>query len=119
MQPHRHAFPTLRLWVLGWLLLALGAAVASPLLQPRGFALVCSGANKALQLVHLKDGHLRTAAPTLDCPLCIPADAPPPAHATAAKAPPASATAAPTHGASIAFSHTHRRPPARAPPVFS
>lgn len=63
--------------VLAWFVLAVGAAVAAPMVQPGGgMQLVCSGGG--LQLVP-GDGDAGTASFTLDCPLCTPAYAPPPA----------------------------------------
>src|SRR6185295_2682165 len=65
--------------VLAWFALYLGAAAAAPLLAPGGYAVICS-ADGSARLVHTDD----TGAPagdarlSLDCPLCIPASAPPP-----------------------------------------
>ncbi len=59
-------------FVLVWFALALGVAVASPLVKPQAMELVCSSAG-SVKLVQLGDDEGRTAAtPTLDCPLCLP-----------------------------------------------
>lgn len=65
--------------ILAWFALTLGVAVASPLVHPQGFELVCT-ASGDIKLVALGDG----AAPgmghhQLDCPMCLTAGAPPPA----------------------------------------
>ena len=66
-------------FMLAWFALYLGAAVASPLLAPGGFAVVCS-ADGMVRLVQTADaGAPGEARGTLHCPLCVPAGAPPPA----------------------------------------
>jgi len=62
--------------VLAWFVVALGVAVAAPLVQPRALQLVCgAGAVKLLP----QDGEdAAPAALTLDCALCAPALGPPP-----------------------------------------
>lgn len=68
MQSLRDARRLTRL-VLVWFALALGAAVASPLVKPEGLQLVCSGT--AVKLVAGSgDGDDRAAPLGLDCPLC-------------------------------------------------
>jgi len=81
MQAH-HAVRTLRLWVLAWFVLALGAATASPLLKPRPLEFVCAGGGSVQLFVHTAgDGLVPASAAGLDCPLCLAADAPPAAPA--------------------------------------
>lgn len=72
---------SLRWWVLAWFVLALGVAVASPLVQPRALEIVCSGAGTARILVHADQGWVELGAPGLDCPLCLLAGAAPAAAA--------------------------------------
>ena len=55
--------------VLVWFVLSLGVAVATPLVNPNGAQIVCSGAS--VKLVNA-DGE-EASAHTLDCPLCGPA----------------------------------------------
>lgn len=64
--------------VLACFLLALGVAVASPMVSPKSLQLVCS-AGGAIQLVALDGGDSTPGAVAPgDCPLCIVAGAPPP-----------------------------------------
>lgn len=64
--------------VLVWLALFLGAAVASPLLQPEGVQLVCTEAG-SVKLVQLDADGQETQGSQhgLHCPLCLPVAAPP------------------------------------------
>jgi hypothetical protein len=78
MQRLRHARFLARL-VLVWFALAIGAAVAAPIVQSGSLELVCSGSGTIKLLVKGDDGSSRTARHTLDCPLCVPMGAPPPA----------------------------------------
>ncbi len=75
----RHARLLARL-VLVWFVLAVGVAVASPLVKPQSLALVCSGAGalKILVVGDAADASLAGAG-LLDCPLCLQGGAPPPA----------------------------------------
>ena len=78
MQTLRH-FTFLSRLVLAWFVLSLGVAVASPLVNPQDTLLVCTGAGAMQVLVKADDGSTREAAPSaMDCPLCVPASAPPP-----------------------------------------
>src|SRR3989344_5292504 len=90
MQSH-HNLRTLRLWVLAWFVMALAAAVASPLVVPRSMELVCSGTGSAKLVVKTAEGLVAADATGLDCPVCLAADTPPTTHlaaATTAAAPP-------------------------------
>lgn len=64
--------------VLVWFVLSVGIAAAAPALQPQSLQMVCSGG--VMKLVSLGDEGPATALPTLDCPLCAPFQAPPPAR---------------------------------------
>lgn len=78
MQTLRRAHVLAR-FVLVWFALALGAAIASPIVKPQAMELVCS-AGGAVKLVTSDDGAPSSAGHTLDCPLClISSSAPPPA----------------------------------------
>lgn len=111
------ALSSLRWWVLAWFVLALGAAVASPIVQPQTMELVCSGAGTAHVVVHTDQGTVKLDAPGLDCSLCLLAGAAPAtiyslAHGPATwrclvAVPPASAPVLAT---------TAVPPPARGPP---
>jgi predicted short-subunit dehydrogenase-like oxidoreductase (DUF2520 family) len=71
---------TLARLVLVWFALAVGAAVASPLIRPQSVALVCSGAG-VLKILAAGDdaGAALPGVGLLDCPLCLHTSAPPPA----------------------------------------
>ncbi len=77
----RNARPLAR-FVLLWFMLALGAAVASPLIKPQAVQFICtgSGAIKVLRLAD--DGTVQTGGHLLECPLCVVSGAPPPAATT-------------------------------------
>ncbi|WP_137892014.1 DUF2946 domain-containing protein [Ramlibacter sp. 2FC] len=77
MQTLRSARLLARL-VLVWFALALGAAIASPLVQPQSLELVCSGAGSMKLVLKPGDGEAPASALTLDCPLCANLGAPPP-----------------------------------------
>ncbi len=69
--------------VLAWLVLAMGAAVASPLVRPASLALVCTAAGASL--VSTEGGEaLPAPGHALDCPLCLHLLAPPPPDVVAA-----------------------------------
>lgn len=53
--------------VLVWFVLSLGVAIASPVVNPGGSQLVCSGAS--IKLINA-DGEESTSSHTMDCPLC-------------------------------------------------
>jgi hypothetical protein len=74
--------------VLAWFALALGAAIASSIVQPQSVETICSGAGHFKWLIKSADGDLQeenaSKAATLDCPLCAGlGTAPPSEHATA------------------------------------
>lgn len=66
-------------FMLAWLLLVLGVAVAAPLVQPQALQVVCSATGQMRALVVTDDGQAVPAHSHLDCPLCVPVSAPPPA----------------------------------------
>ena len=119
MPQRPHALRTLRLWVLAWFVLALGAAAASPLLAPRTLERVCAGNGTVRLVVRDADGAVLNGSAGMDCPLCLTADAPPPAGATA-RQPLAPPTCSPTSFTPWpAAHHTVLAPPARAPPFVN
>jgi hypothetical protein len=77
LQTLRNAHRLTRL-VLVWLALFIGAAVASPLVNPEGVQLVCTEAG-SVKLVQLDaDGQeAQGSQHGLHCPLCLPLSAPP------------------------------------------
>ena len=62
---------------LAWFVCALGVAVASPLMQTQGFALVCSDTGMVRLQAISDDGGTQRVEHTLDCPLCLQPLAPP------------------------------------------
>jgi hypothetical protein len=106
-------------FMLVWFALSIGVAVASPMVQPQGMQLVCSGGGAMKIIVAGDDSSAPTSSHTLDCPLCASIGAPPPldfvgfvpsifpstiATSFAADAPPFALTAP---------------PPARGPPALA
>jgi hypothetical protein len=58
-------------WMLLWFVLAVGAAIASPMVNPQTAQLICSGTGAMKIIVFTDDGAKEVAAThTLDCPLC-------------------------------------------------
>lgn len=64
--------------VLAWFVLALGVAVASPLVKPQSWQMVCSAAGTAWLLSIDDAGLAGTSAQQMECPLCWLVAAPPP-----------------------------------------
>ncbi|MBU0830324.1 MAG: hypothetical protein KKE41_20925 [Gammaproteobacteria bacterium] len=79
MTASRRTFSALRLWVLAWFVASMGLAIASPLVHPKSFEVICSGAGAIKLLVQTDDGTVEMGAMGMDCPLCSTAGAPPPA----------------------------------------
>jgi hypothetical protein len=103
--------------VLVWFALSLGVAVASPLVNPQSFELLCSGSGTMKLLVKAGDGSPAPAKHGLDCPLCASVGAPPPmASATAPWAPPLGHVLQSIPSARIA-ALTAAPPPGRGPPL--
>lgn len=71
-------FSALRLWVLAWFVASMGVAIASPLVHPQAFEVICSGAGTIKLLVQTDDGTVEMGAMGMDCPLCFTPSAPPP-----------------------------------------
>lgn len=65
-------------WVLAWFCLSLGVAIASPVVHPQTFELVCSTAGAGKVVVKTDEGVRELGASHLDCPLCLPASTAPP-----------------------------------------
>jgi hypothetical protein len=68
--------------VLVWFALSVGVAIASPMLNPAGMDMVCTGTG-TMKLVLQGDDDAAASSLTLDCPLCASISAPPPAINTA------------------------------------
>lgn len=111
-----------RSWVLAWFALSLGAAVASPLVQPRAWELVCSSAGTTALVAHDTRGDAALETPSIqgmDCPLCLLGHAPPlPSPVGVALVAASHHLPAATPGVWVAV-WTAIPPPARAPPLLS
>ncbi|PQA76968.1 DUF2946 family protein [Rhodoferax sp. TS-BS-61-7] len=84
LQTLRQAHALIR-WMLACFVLAMGVAVAAPVVNPQALSLVCS-AGGSVKLVVQDDagGSAPMAlAHTLDCVMCLPAGAPPASTAAA------------------------------------
>jgi hypothetical protein len=118
-----HLWPSLRRtrtvarFMLVWFALSLGVAMASPLVNPQSFEMICSGGGVMKMLVKADDGtsaevQMRMA----DCPLCVSVGAPPP-EVTAAAAPAQPlAVAVQSVPSALIAALTSVPPPARGPP---
>jgi len=111
---HRLTLHRLGSLVLVWFALTLGAAIAAPLVAPGSFQLVCSAGGSVRLAV---DGDRAATTPTLDCPLCLAAGAPPPAAVVAAGVPGAPESLASSGQAQRTAQQPARSWQARAPPV--
>jgi hypothetical protein len=117
MQTLRNAHLIAR-FVLVWFALSIGVAIASPLVQPQGLQLVCSGAGSLKVIVAGDDG--QAGSPqirTLDCPLCAGLGAPPPLDVVFFSAVAPRAFALPQPGAALPALDSAAPPPARGPPA--
>ena len=119
MQTLRNAHLLAR-FVLVWFALSIGAAVASPLIQPQDILLICTGSGAMKVLVKADDGSTQeVASRSMDCPLCMSAGAPPPvARLTAEPAQPLAYALQGIPAAHVAWL-TAAPLPARGPPALS
>ena len=118
MQTLRNA-KLLARFVLVWFALTVGAAIASPMIKPLAFDLICSGSGVMKVLPNTGDGNAPMAGLMLDCPLCAAMGAPPPVARQAAEPhQPLFFSQLATPAAFIA-SRTAAPLPARGPPAFS
>ena len=118
MQTLRNA-KTIARFVLVWFALTVGAAIASPLVKPQAFDLICSGSGVMKILPKTDDGKVPMAGLTMDCPLCASTGAPPPVvRVSAVLHQPLSYALQATPAAHIA-ARTAAPLPARGPPAFS
>ena len=101
--------------VLAWFTLAVGVAVASPLVQPQSLRMVCSDGVMKLQLPAGEEGELPSVH-TLDCPLCGATAAPPPVHRVPAAEQPLGRVVQPIPAARLA-ERIAAPMPARGPPT--
>ncbi len=102
--------------VLVWFVLSMGVAIASPLVQPQSFELICSGSGAMKLLVKSDDGTATQASHGLNCAMCIQASAPPPVVRLITAPPQPLAYATQTLPAATIAVHSAAPPPARGPP---
>lgn len=117
MQALRNASFLARL-VLAWFALAIGVAVASPIVKPKSMELLCSGGVMKL-LVASDDGSTPASGHTLDCPLCVSLDAPPASMAGLVQARPLPLGILLSQADASLAVFTAAPPPARGPPLVS
>lgn len=71
--------PLLARLILAWLLLALGVAMASPVVSPKTMMLVCTSGNMPSMVMLDADGDVVSPShASLDCPACLALTLPPP-----------------------------------------
>ena len=106
--------------VLAWFVLSLGAAIASPIVNPQGMELICSATGGAKLLVKSDDGSGQAGPHSLDCPLCLIGSAlPPPPDTAVSRLESFAARPAPAwRDAPIAL-HSAAPPPSRGPPSIA
>lgn len=118
MQTLRNAKSVAR-FVLVWFALTVGAAIASPLIHPQSFEMICSGSGVMKMLPKTDDGTAPMSGLTLDCPLCVALGAPPSVMGPAAAPHQVLSYALKATPAAHIAARTAAPPPARGPPVFS
>ena len=118
MQTLRNA-KSLARFVLVWFALTVGAAIASPLIKPQSFEIICSGPGVMKMLPKTDDGKAPMSGLTLDCPLCVVMGAPPSVMGSAAAPQQALSYALKLFPAAQIDVRTAAPPPARGPPAFS
>lgn len=106
-------------FVLLWFVLALGAAVASPLIQPQTVQFICTGTGTIKLLRLSDDGTLQAGGHLLECPLCVMAGAPPSSATPAAQLPAPPAFVPGMVLATRAQARCTPALPARGPPTIS
>ena len=84
LQTLRQAHALIR-WMLACFVLAMGVAVAAPVVNPQALSLVCSAGGNVKLVVQddAGDSLPMALAHTLDCVMCLPAGAPPASTAAA------------------------------------
>ena len=112
--------PWLAKLALLWFALTLGAAVASPMVQPQQTLVICTGAGM-LKVVLADDGTVTAVAAsdtgdTLFCPLCLVGGAPPSCELNTLAAPQPLGSLPQSIPAATIVALTAAPPPARAPP---
>jgi hypothetical protein len=107
-------------FLLVWFALFVGVASASPWVRADRLEIICTGAGSGTQLVDTGDAaDARMGGHGLECALCLPVGAPPPAAAGLARALPQPDTRSFLPAASAHLPRPAAAPlPARGPPSF-
>lgn len=107
----------LRRWVVAWFMFSMGAAIASPLVQPHTMELVCSGVSGSALVLHTQTGNAVLDTLDKDCALCLLGSAPPLPTPCIQPPPLAAAHNTPLPPAQVhAMAPMAAPPPARGPP---
>ena len=117
LQSLRQAHHIARL-MLVWFMLAIGVAVASPMVNPQATQLICSAAGGMKVVVTTADGSSEVASQSMDCPLCVSIIAPPPVLKLSFEPVQPLSYALQSIPAAIIAKRTAAPPPARGPPDF-
>ena len=115
MQRLRQASFLARL-VLVWFALAIGVAVASPVVKPQAAQLVCSGSGAMQLVIPAGDDGQPPTTHTFDCPLCAAVAPPPPVLDSGSFLQPLGHVLQPIPAARLA-ARTAAALPARGPPL--
>lgn len=108
----------LRRWMAALLLLSMGVAMATPLVQPRAMEIVCAGAGATKLLVQAANNvHPGHDGFGMECLLCLLEGAPPFDFSVHVPAAPPLALGAALHTDAPLWVSAAALPPARAPPV--
>jgi len=119
MKPLRRFTMITRL-VLAWFVLALGVAIASPIVKPQNILLICTGTGAMKVLVQAEDGTADVQVQSsLDCPICANLAAPPPESGLVVKSGHPLAYALQGLPAALIAARTASPMPARGPPAVS
>ncbi|MDP1998086.1 MAG: hypothetical protein Q8K22_00625 [Rhodoferax sp.] len=105
-------------FVLVWFALSLGVAVASPIVNPQNFELICSSAGVMKLVVQTDDGAKAVSGQMLDCPLCATGGAPPPSFQVKFEPLSPLGHVLQSIPSAIMAALTAAPPPARGPPTF-
>jgi hypothetical protein len=116
MNHFRNAIQITRL-VLVWFALSVGVAIASPVLNPKGMDMVCTGTGM-MKLVVQGDDDSVVSAKSMDCPLCMSISAPPPQFNTTLTQPSPLAHAVQPIAAAHIAAITAPPLPSRGPPAL-
>jgi hypothetical protein len=104
-------------FVLVWFALYIGVAIASPMVNPKGLQLVCSGSGGSKIASTGDDDSAPSGHHTLDCPLCAGVGAPPPVEIASFKSVQPVAFALQRIASAHIASASAAPMPARGPPV--